>query len=142
MLHVLVVNSRLQVPVSEFEFSYARSSGPGGQNVNKVSSKALLRWPVAASSALPADVRARFLKRFARRLTGEGEVLISSQRFRDQSRNASDCLEKLRAMLADVATPPTVRKRTRPTRASGERRLKRKRVAGRKKELRRPPADE
>jgi ribosome-associated protein len=108
--------------------------------VNKVSSKALLRWRVAASAALPDDVRGRFLKRFARRLTGEGDLLVSSQRFRDQSRNASDCLEKLRMMLAEVATPPTVRKRTRPTRSSGERRLKQKRVAGHKKELRRRPA--
>ena len=93
---MLIVNSRLQIPLSEFEFTYVRSSGPGGQNVNKVNSKALLRWPVIRSASLPPDVRERFLRRFASRLTTEGELLINSQRYRDQGRNADDCLEKLR----------------------------------------------
>ncbi len=137
---MLVVNSHLSIPHSEFQFTYARSSGPGGQNVNKVSSKALLRWNVAASPSLPAAVRARFVARFGNRLTGEGDLLISSQRFRDQSRNATDCLDKLREMLAAVAVAPRPRKRTKPTRASGERRLKEKRVAGRNKQLRQRPA--
>ena len=60
---MLIVNSRLQIPKSEFELSYTRSSGPGGQNVNKVSSKAILRWPVTRSPSLPGDVRERFVKR-------------------------------------------------------------------------------
>ena len=64
---VLTVNSRIQIPHEEFEFSFARSGGPGGQNVNKVNSKALLRWPVAHSAALPDDVRARFLARYQHR---------------------------------------------------------------------------
>ncbi len=139
---MLIVNSRLQIPLSEFEFTYARSSGPGGQNVNKVNSKALLRWPVRQSPSLTAEVRARFLQRFASRLTNEGELLISSQRYRDQGRNAEDCLEKLRVMVAEVAVRPVTRRKTRPTKASKERRLEGKREAASKKQLRRRPARE
>ncbi|HVU85921.1 MAG TPA: alternative ribosome rescue aminoacyl-tRNA hydrolase ArfB [Pirellulales bacterium] len=139
---MLIVNSRLQIPVSEFEFTYARSSGPGGQNVNKVNSKALLRWSVARSPSLPPEVRERFLRRFASRLTTEGDLLISSQRYRDQGRNVDDCLEKLRVMVAEVAVRPVTRKKTRPTRASSEKRLEKKREAASKKQLRRRPARE
>src|SRR5262245_37779543 len=92
---MLIVNSRIHMPEAEFELSFVRSSGPGGQNVNKVNSKAVLRWNVAASSSLPADVRQRFLERYARRITGEGELVLTSQRFRDQGRNTIDVLEKL-----------------------------------------------
>ena len=93
----------------ELRFSYARSSGPGGQNVNKVESKAVLRWDVARSRAVPADVRARFLARFGSRITGEGELVLASQRYRDRERNVADCVAKLQAMLAEVAAPPKPR---------------------------------
>jgi len=125
------------VPLDELSFSYARSGGAGGQNVNKVSSKAVLRWPVRASTRLPADLRQRFLNRFAHRLTGEGELLITSTRFRDRGRNVADCVERLRAMLAQVAAPPRPRKPTRPTRRSAEARLAAKRSTSHKKQLRR-----
>lgn len=133
----LSVNSRLRIPLSEFEFTYARSSGPGGQNVNKVNSKALLRWPVRTSPSMPEPVRQRFLSRYGNRITAEGELLISSQRFRDQARNVDDCLERLREMLLHAATPPTRRKRTKPTRASIQRRLENKRHKSAKKQGRR-----
>ena len=94
------------------------------------------------SPSLPEDVRQRFLARFGSRLTTEGELLITSQRYRDQPRNTADCLAKLQAMLAAVATPPTPRRKTRPTRASGERRMKAKRVTGEKKQNRRIPRAE
>ncbi len=139
---MLVINSRVQVPLTEFGFTFVRSSGPGGQNVNKVNSKAVLRWPVAASPSLPVDVRSRFLKRFSSRLTNEGELVLTSQRYRDQPRNVDDCLEKVRAMIEQVVAAPTVRKRTRPTKASGERRLQGKREVGQKKETRRRPTHE
>lgn len=136
---LLVVSPRLQIPLAEFEFSFVRSSGPGGQNVNKVSSKAVLRWQALASPSLPEDVRARLTSRYARRLTANGELLVTSQRFRDQARNVNDCLEKLRELLATVAVAPKKRRPTRPSRGAKERRLESKRVAGRKKELRRRP---
>lgn len=133
----LEVNNRIRIPLDEFEFSYSRSSGPGGQNVNKVNSKALLRWPVVVSPSLPEPVRERFFAHYRNRITAEGDVLISSQRFRDQARNVDDCLDKLREMLAVAATPPTRRKRTKPTRGSIKRRLENKRHKSQKKQSRR-----
>ncbi len=123
----LVVNARIRIPLDEFRFEYARSSGAGGQNVNKVSSKARLRWSIDDSSGLPRDVRERFRRRFGRRITGAGEFVLVSQRYRDQGRNVQDCLDKLRDMLLDVATPPKRRVATRPRRAAKERRLHDKR---------------
>src|SRR5258705_399384 len=89
---MLTITSAFQIPDSEFEFTFARSSGPGGQNVNKVNSKAVLRWSPTVSPSLSEDVRARFLARFASRLTTAGELNLTSQRSRDQSRNSAECL--------------------------------------------------
>lgn len=139
---MLVINPRLKIPLREFRFSFARSSGPGGQNVNKVSTKATLRWPVLTSPSLPDSVRERFLAKYRRRVTAEGELVITSQRFRDAGRNVADCLEKLRAMLAEAAVTPKTRKPTKPTRASVRRRLERKRQHARKKQLRRKACDD
>ena len=139
---MLIVNSRIRIPESEFEWTFVRSSGPGGQNVNKVSSKAVLRWHATESAALPEEIRRRFLARFASRLTTGGELVISSQRYRDQPRNIADAREKLRAMLASVAVPPKKRKPTKPSRAAVARRLESKQARSRKKQLRRKPSDE
>ena len=134
---VLVVNARIQIPHDEFRFTYARSSGPGGQNVNKLNTKAVLRWAIRSSPSLPDDVRQRFLTQFRSRVTLEGELVISSQQFREQGRNVSDCLEKLRVMLASVSVAPRKRKRTKPSRGSVERRLQTKRKVAQKKQERR-----
>ncbi|MFH1919231.1 MAG: alternative ribosome rescue aminoacyl-tRNA hydrolase ArfB [Planctomycetota bacterium] len=139
---MLVINPRLKIPLREFRFSFARSSGPGGQNVNKVSTKATLRWPVRKSRSLPEPVRERFLAKYGRRVTAEGDLLITSQRFRDAGRNVADCLEKLRRMIAEAASPPKARKPTKPTRASVRRRLDQKRKQARKKQLRREACDD
>lgn len=127
---------RLRVPARELTITFARSSGAGGQNVNKVNTKAVLRWPVRASRAIPADVRTRFAERFATRITTDGELVLSSDRHRDQGRNVADCLAKLDAMLTAVATPPRPRRKTRPSRGAVERRLEQKRAQGDKKRLR------
>lgn len=121
------------VPVRELAFQFARSGGAGGQNVNKVSSKAILRWRPGASPSLPPGVRARFLARFGSRLTAEGELVIASDRYRDQPRNVADCVEKLHAMLAEVETPPKRRRPTKPSRAAQARRVDAKKREGRKK---------
>lgn len=139
---MLVVNSRIRIPESELQWSFARSSGPGGQNVNKVSSKAVLRWQVAESAALPDDVRQRFLSRFRSRLTGDGALIVTSQRYRDQPRNIDDAKDKLAAMIATVAVPPKKRKPTKPSRAAVARRLESKQARSRKKQLRRGVSDE
>ena len=93
---MLVVDENLRIPLKELQFDFVRSQGPGGQNVNKVNTKAVLRWPVATAASIPEDVRSRFLKRFHRRISGEGDLVISSQRFRDRGRNIADCIAKLR----------------------------------------------
>jgi len=139
---MLIVNSRIRIPQSELRFTFVRSSGPGGQNVNKVSSKAVLRWRVAESAALPDDVRERFLARYRRRVTSEGDMIVSSQRYRDQGRNVADALEKLRAIIAAVATPPKKRKPTKPSRAAMARRKASKQALAQKKHRRRVVSDE
>jgi ribosome-associated protein len=140
---MLRVNHRIQIPFTEFDFSFSRSGGPGGQNVNKVNSKVTLRWNVATSPTLPGDVRGRFVERNRRRITADGEFVMHSERYRDQGRNVADCLEKLRELLLEVAVAPKMRKATKPTKGSKERRLKEKRAASERKARRRKPgADE
>jgi ribosome-associated protein len=134
---MLVVTPNIRIPLDEIEFTFVRSAGPGGQNVNKLNTKAVLRWPIAASPSVPDAVRARFVAKYANRLTSEGELVLTSQRFRDQSRNRADCLEKLREMLLSIAKPPLKRRRTKPTLASRERRLTEKRHRSQHKQLRR-----
>lgn len=139
---MLSINPSLQIPLDEFEFTYARSGGPGGQNVNKVNSKAVLRWPVTTSPSLPDEVRARFLAKYASRLTSEGDLLVTSQRYRDQARNVEDCLDKLRSLIAAVVEPPTRRRPTRPSSAAKQRRREAKTKVSEKKQQRRSPQPE
>ena len=139
---MLEINNRLRIPATEFEWSFVRSGGPGGQNVNKVASKAVLRWNVAGSHSLPSDVKARFLAQQHHRVTKLGELVLTSQRYRDQERNRQDCLDKLGALLRQAAAPPRPRKRTRPSRASKESRLRAKELRSKRKSARRPPTYE
>ncbi|MDX1985577.1 MAG: alternative ribosome rescue aminoacyl-tRNA hydrolase ArfB [Candidatus Obscuribacter sp.] len=137
---MITIGTRIRIPLSEFEFSYARSGGPGGQNVNKVSSKAILRWAVLNSTVLPVDVRKRFLEKYGGRLTEAGELIITSQKYRDQKRNTEDCLAKLEQMLTEVATPPTLRFATKPTLGAKIRRIESKQAQGNKKRGRQRPS--
>jgi ribosome-associated protein len=124
---MLQVNESIAIPETEFDWSYARSGGPGGQNVNKVSSKAVLRWNVAASPSLPEHVKHRLSALNRKRVTSTGDLILSSQRYRDQERNRQDCLEKLAALVRQAAALPKARRATRPTRGSKARRLANKR---------------
>ncbi len=133
---MLVVNEKIRIRLKELRFSFSRSSGAGGQNVNKLNTKATLRWDVGHSPSLPKAMRERFIERYKRRITTSGDLVLASQRFRDQGRNVADCLEKLRGMLAEVARPPRPRKHTRRTRSSVERRLSSKRRTKLKKQRR------
>ena len=134
---MLEITPHLAIPDDELEMTFSRSSGPGGQNVNKVSSKATLRWNVRQSSSLPQDVRERFLKKYGQRLTKDGDLLIYSQEFRDQPKNIEACRAKLRAMIQGVLRPPKKRRPTKPTKGSKIRRLKEKKARSQVKEGRR-----
>jgi ribosome-associated protein len=137
------INPHIRIPEDEFAWSFVRSGGPGGQNVNKVASKAVLRWDVAGTPSLPADVKERLQAQQRRRLTTEGELVLTSQRYRDQERNRQDCLEKLRALVLQAAVVPKVRKkRKKPSRAAQEARLREKKRRATTKSGRRRPADE
>jgi ribosome-associated protein len=132
----LRINHRIAIPASELTFTFVRSSGPGGQNVNKVNSKAQLRWSVTGSAGLPEDVRVRVLAKYRQRINDRGELILVSQRYRDQGRNMGDCLAKLREMIAVVAVPPKRRKKTVPSRGAKESRLRDKREKSEKKRRR------
>jgi ribosome-associated protein len=121
------VGPRLRIPAAELDLAYATSGGPGGQNVNKVASKAILRWNLARSTAVAPEDRAWLLARLAGRLTGEGELVIASDRHRDQPQNVADVLDRLRDVLRSALARPKARRATRPSRASRERRLASKR---------------
>jgi len=133
----MVVGVNAHVPFREIVFRFVRSSGPGGQNVNRVKSKAVMRWNVRASPSIAEDVRARFVAQFAARITAEGDLLLASDRHRERERNRQDCLERLSRMLASVAASPRPRRKTRTPRSVRERRLLDKRMRAETKRRRR-----
>jgi ribosome-associated protein len=138
----LFVTPNLRIPLDEFSFTFARSGGPGGQNVNKVNSKAVLRWRVLESPSLDERVRLRFVEQNRHRITEAGELVLTSQRFRDQPRNIDDCYDKLRELLGRAAVQPKRRRPTKPTAGSRRRRLNDKRSRSATKQLRRRPASD
>ncbi len=139
---LLLVTARIQIPHDEFTFQFARSSGPGGQNVTKVNSKATLRWRPLESPSLPDDVRQRFAIRFASKLLTDGSLLVSCEKSRSQLLNRIGCLEQLAGWLKEVATPPKKRRPTKPTKGSKTRRLNDKRRHSDTKRMRGSPGDE
>jgi ribosome-associated protein len=140
---VIQVTETIAVPDDELDWSYARSGGPGGQNVNKVSSKAVLRWAAAQSAApIPPAAWDRMRARFPSRFTVDGDVVISSQEYRDQERNREACGEKLATMVRAALVVPTPRKKTKPSKAAKRRRVEDKRRLSAKKQGRKAGGDE
>src|SRR5260370_25380203 len=139
---MLEIAPRIWISDGELQWIFVRSGGPGGQNVNKVASKAVLRWNVAGSHCLPDNVKARFRVQQRGRITVNGDLIVTSQRYRDQERNKHDCLEKLRDMILHASVAPKPRKAGRPSRASRERRLHVKRHRSNIKKSRRVSAVE
>ncbi|MBW2623522.1 MAG: aminoacyl-tRNA hydrolase [Deltaproteobacteria bacterium] len=112
---------------SEIQEEFIRSSGPGGQNVNKVSSAVQLKFDVEGSPSLPEDVRQRLLRLGGKRITSNGVLIVKAQKFRTQERNRQDALERLIELVRKAAVKPKPRRRTRPTSKSKENRLEGKR---------------
>lgn len=136
------INETIEIADTEFEFTFARSGGPGGQNVNKVNSKAVMRWNPSDSAGMPPGVLQRFLSRYRSRLTNNGELVLHSQRYRDQGRNSADCINRLREMILAIAAPPVKRRPTKPSRGANRRRLQNKKQASEKKQNRRRPSSD
>lgn len=124
----------------EFTFEFVRSSGPGGQNVNKVSTAVLLRFDVRASGRIPFEVKHRLKTLAGKRMTEDGMLIIKANRFRKQDQNRQDAVERLVRLLQAAAVKPKRRIKTRPTRAAKERKLGAKKHRGRLKKLRKKVA--
>ena len=138
----LFIRHGLAIPEAELEESFVRSSGPGGQNVNKVASAVKLRFDVGKSPSLPERVKARLLALPDSRLDSEGVITITAQRFREQARNRADARARLADLLVAASRPPKPRLATKPSRASKARLTDAKTRRGRiKKERRRPAFD-
>jgi len=135
------ITHRVRIPASEVELSYARSGGPGGQHVNKTASKVQLRWNARTSAALSDADRELLETRLGSRLTKDGELIVASERHRDQSRNVEDAVARFAELVRRAIRRPTVRKKTRPSAASRERRLEDKRRRAQRKRQRRTPPE-
>ncbi len=129
----LYVNARLTILAGEMDVSQARSSGPGGQNVNKVNSKVTLRFNPEKCDRIDLGWRRRLTNRFGNRITREGDLVLQSDRYRDRIRNLADVRQRLVTMLLECQSPPVPRKATRPTLGSKRRRLDAKRQQSDKK---------
>ena len=131
----LVVSEHIAIPDEELEWKFIRSSGPGGQNVNKVASAVQLRFLLPQNTSLPAAVRSRLQRLAGQRLIDDGTILLSARTERSQEQNRRAALERLAGLVRAALIEPKIRKKTRPTRASKERRIDtKKRRAGTKRE--------
>lgn len=137
MLDPLVINESITIPPADLTWQATRSSGPGGQNVNKVASKIELRFDLPGTRVLSVDTKLRLRALAGSRVDADGWLLIVSQLTRDQGRNLDDAREKLRLLILRALERPTPRRPTRPTRASKERRITAKRQNSERKQNRR-----
>lgn len=136
------ITSDLSIPENEIDMTFIRSAGPGGQNVNKVASAVQLRFNVAKSPSLPTDVRKRLKQLAGKRLTDDGVLVIIARRHRTQEQNRQDAIERLADLIRSATKAPKRRRKTKPTLASRERRLKKKRRRSEIKRLRGRPDQE
>jgi len=138
----LSVTKRFVIAQSELQWTAARSGGPGGQNVNKVNSKVTLKWKPTTRPGFDGPWRRRFIAQNRNRINRDGEIVVQSERTRDQSRNLADAKARLVQWLLACRYPPKKRVATRPTAGSRRRRLENKRQKSEKKRLRRRPSME
>ena len=131
------ITPEISLNPAEIKISFINSPGPGGQNVNKVATGVLLRFNVLHSTSLPDHLRERLIAMLGKRVSTSGELIIKATRFRTQERNKKDAFERLRQYIIRVATPPKKRRKTKPTFASKQRRLDKKKIHSIKKTLRR-----
>jgi ribosome-associated protein len=120
----------IRIDESEVEFDFFRANGPGGQNVNKVSSAVQLRFDVPTSPSLPDDAKARLIKQAGKRITQNGILIISAHRYRTQEANRVDALRRFIVLVRQALEPPRLRKATRPSQAAREERLREKKRVG------------
>ncbi|MDY6822618.1 MAG: alternative ribosome rescue aminoacyl-tRNA hydrolase ArfB [Thermodesulfobacteriota bacterium] len=133
---MIPVNSDIFVDENELTLNFVRSSGPGGQNVNKVASAVQLRFDVRRSPSLPEDVRQRLLRQAGNRINAEGVLVIEARRHREQGKNREDAVNRLVGIIRAAATRPKKRKKTRPSRAVKQRMIDKKVHRGKVKQLR------
>jgi ribosome-associated protein len=136
------ITPRIEIADSEIEERFILSSGPGGQNVNKVATAVQLRFDAARSPSLPSDVLQRLTKLSGRRMTQDGVLVLVAQRYRSQERNRADARARLAELIRQAAIPPRPRVASKPTKASRQRRLKAKTLRGVVKQWRARPKEE
>jgi ribosome-associated protein len=136
---MIEITPDIAIDENEIKEEFIRSSGPGGQNVNKVATAVQLRFDAAGSTSIPDHVRQRLMKLAGKQVNNEGILIIDARRFRSQEQNRRDALERLKKLIRRAAKRPKIRKKTRPTAASVARRLDAKRHRREIKKLRHPP---